>query len=416
MYIIRNVRLETGFATISTGHKTVPEMVVTNTGLYDITIEDGIIKEVNLSSCKQAQEKNCRIYDAEGLLAIPSYIEKHAHIDKTYYGEKWRAVTAPRNIPDIVESEAELYPTFDSSVCERARRLINTFIKHGSTTIRTHVDIVKDKKIGHLEQVLEAFGSYGNHIDWEIVAFPQHGLLRSDSFEAVAEALENGATHLGGLDPYIIDKDREKSLRKTFELAAKYNVNIDYHLHEGREIGLESFNQIVQLIKEYNWQNRFELSHAMFLSHLDEKQKEQVAYTMAENGINLISQVPINGDCPDFPYFDKFGVKTALGVDCINDSWWPYGDGSVLEKLTVFGRLFAIRTEKQLAESLKYITGYKTPLDTEGSMVWPKPGDKANLLLIDASCSAEVVGRKRENTCVIHNGNIVYGNPEKSMN
>lgn len=410
-YVINNIKLETGFVTHKTGLQIVPEMTVTKTGVFNLLIEDGVIKAI-VDGNTELKAEGCRRYDAKGLLAMPSYTEKHCHIDKTYYGEAWRAVTAPRDILSIVESESELYPTFESTVCQRAKRLIDNFIKLGSTTIRTHVDIVKGKKLGNLEQVQEAFASYGSFVDGEIVAFPQHGLLRSDSAEAVSEALRNGATYLGGVDPELIDKDRERSLRQTFEIAAKHNVNIDYHLHESGEIGLASFHSMVKLIEEYKWHNRVEISHGFFLSDLQGGQKEEVAGLMKHYGINLISQVPVNGKCPDFIFFDKHGIKTAFGIDCLNDSWWPYGTGSVLEKLGIFGQINGIRRETELADALKYITGYVTPLDKEGNMQWPKQGDKANFLLVDAECTAHVVGRRLPNKCVIHNGNIAYGSIE----
>lgn len=409
--VIKNVKLETGFATVKTNLEKVPEMDITKTGLFNIFIKDGVIAEIAESTelLKDPKDSVIRTYDAKGLLMMPSYVENHCHMDKTYYGEKWRAVTAPRNIVAIVESEVELYPTFKSSICERAKRLIDTFIKNGSTKIRTHIDIVKGGKIGHLEEVQKAFASYGDFVEGETIAFPQHGLLRSNSKEALAEALKKGANLLGGLDPHVIDEDREKSLNETMELAVKYNVPIDYHLHEGGEEGLKSFRYFVKLIEDAKWQDKVTISHSFFLSSLEGEEKKEIGEIMAKNGISLASQVPVNGNCPDFPYFDKLGVKTSLGIDCINDSWWPYGTGSVLEKLNTFGQVFAIRREKELADALKYITGYVTPLNQDGEMVWPKVNDKANFLLVEAECTAHVVGRRLPNKCVVRNGNIAYG-------
>ncbi len=398
-YWLKNVTLETGF-------ETSDDIVTTTTALFNILIQDGIITKIVNNTC--SLEPGVKIYDAKGLLMVPPYTEKHSHIDKTYVGENWRAPEGAKNILDIVTSEAALYPTFKTSIEYRAKKLIDMFIENGSTTIRTHVDVVKGTKLNHLEQVLSALNSYGDKIQYEIIAFPQHGLLLSDSVKQCEYALKNGATLLGGVDPEIIDKDRDRSLEKTMEIAVKYNVGIDYHLHESGKCGLKSFKKLLSLIKEAKWQNRVSISHGFFLSDLNADEALEVATDLRENGITLITHVPLK-NIPDFMYFSNKGVNVALGSDCINDSWWPYGNGNILERLGWLGLIFGIKKEKDLANSLKFITSNVTPLNKNGNRVWPMPLIKANFLLVDGVCTAHVVGRRLPNKCVVNNGIFAYG-------
>jgi len=71
-------------------------------------------------------------------------------------------------------------------------------------------------------------------------------------------------------------------------------------------------------------------------------------------------------------------------------------------------QVYGYATEFQLSRSLKLATGNILPLDDKGKQQWPKAGDAANVVLIDASCSAEAVSRISSVKSLIHQGNIVY--------
>jgi len=49
------------------------------------------------------------------------------------------------------------------------------------------------------------------------------------------------------------------------------------------------------------------------------------------------------------------------------------------------------------------------PLDTKGNRQWPMIGDEANLVFIDASCSAEAIARVSDRKAVMFKGSIVSG-------
>lgn len=63
--------------------------------------------------------------------------------------------------------------------------------------------------------------------------------------------------------------------------------------------------------------------------------------------------------------------------------------------------------ERALAETLQFITGGIKPLDNKGQQAWPKIGDVANIVLIEASCSAEAIARTSKRKMTIYKGNIV---------
>jgi cytosine/adenosine deaminase-related metal-dependent hydrolase len=122
-----------------------------------------------------------------------------------------------------------------------------------------------------------------------------------------------------------------------------------------------------------------------------------------------MSTIPITKSLPPIDLLDKKGVKVYLGCDGYYDSWSPFGGGDVLEKVTRYCELFRKSDERSLAQSLKWATGGPTPLSLDREMNWPLEGDEANLVLMNASCSAEAVARLPKREAVIFKGKIVAG-------
>ncbi|WP_045515011.1 hypothetical protein [Neobacillus niacini] len=63
--------------------------------------------------------------------------------------------------------------------------------------------------------------------------------------------------------------------------------------------------------------------------------------------------------------------------------------------------------ERSLTKALAFITGGKTTLDLNGNRIWPTVGDDENLVLVEATCSAETVARRSKRVAIMFNGNII---------
>ena len=167
--------------------------------------------------------------------------------------------------------------------------------------------------------------------------------------------------------------------------------------------------KLAGLTKEAKWHNRVAISHAFHLKDLPEAQMEEAYELMKDCGIELISVVQIDGRMPDFKYYVDKGIKLSLGCDGIHDSWNPYWSANVLERALNYCVIYRMKREKELAYAMGLITGGITPVSMAGERQWPKENDSADFLLVDATCSAEVIGRRRPNKAVFFKGNLVYG-------
>lgn len=398
-YWLINTRLETSFQ-ITDGIITA-----TNTELFHLLIKDGKIEKI-IPSIEEIND-NLPRENAQQLLALPSFIEKHCHLDKTLLGDRWRSVTPVRNIFERLEIEKEVLPTLKTTTQERAERLLGIYVKSGITHVRTHVDIYPEVGLKNLEEVQKALHSYEGKLTHEIVAFPQHGLLRTDSRELVRKALQNGATHVGGVDPATVDGDIDASLKAMVELAVEGKAGIDLHLHDPNHLGIFTIKKLAQLTIEAGLQGKVSISHAFGLGDIPLSQAEEMAVLLAEAGITIISSVPIDRKFPPMGLLRNKGVSVAVGCDNIFDVWSPFGNGDILENVARLAEISGWVDERSLAQTLSYITDGKTPLNYEGEQVWPKVGDEANIVLVDASCSAEAVARRATRVATMFRGELV---------
>ncbi|OPA74790.1 deaminase [Paenibacillus selenitireducens] len=400
-YWLTNVTLEQGYLVEN------EQIVGTKTAVYHLRIDQGKINDIVQGNLPMAS--NAPRYDARELLLLPSFEEGHIHLDKTYYSGPWKAVKPIQSIFDRIEEEKELLPRILPQSREQAERILSLIQGFGTTHVRTHCNIEPTSGLHRLAATKEALRTFSGKLSSEIVAFPQHGLLHSDAVQLVREAMDEGATLVGGLDPFTVDGDIERSLQVMVEIAVEKNSGIDIHLHEGGESGKLTIARLADLTEEAGLQGKVTVSHAFWFASAQPEEAEELAERMASLRMSVASSVPIGRNPMPLPMLKKKGVGVTLGTDSLTDHWSPFGLGDQLEKVGRLAELNRYNDEFSLSQALGYITGGITPLDHEGNQVWPKVGDRANFVLVQASCAAETVARRSTRQAVWYQGNLVRG-------
>ncbi|MFD2831420.1 amidohydrolase [Corticicoccus populi] len=395
---LKNVRLETGESRHSDG------TVKTETELFNIEIsEDGVIQTL-VPSLEHTETDGM---DMGGRLALPPFKEMHNHLDKTYLSLGFRACRPVKNLSERLKLEAAELETLAETVEQRASAMIELHLKNGVNHIRTHVNIDPFIKLKNLEGVKRALESYKEYLTYEIVAFPQHGLLLHEEMpDLLREALQSGAGILGGLDPAGIDGNVEKSLEMTMEIAKEYGVDVDMHFHDRGHIGYYTMDRWLDMVSAEDYQGKTTFSHAFGLSQLQPGVQQNFARKLKQYDVSIMSTIPISVNHKVIPIdiLKENGVAVGLGCDGFYDSWSPFVSGDIMEKVNHFCDYTGKSTERVLRNSLGLITGGITPLDDKGNQQWPKPGDEASFVFTDVSCSAEAVARLPEDRQLMHRG------------
>jgi len=399
-YIVKNVRLETAF--IWEDDRTA----TTKTDLFCVTINNGKIAEIS-SNDGQAVDA----IDAKGLLMLPAFSDMHVHLDKTLYGLPWQAVSPTRRtVQDMIAYEQEIIPELLKTSTHRAELLINLLQHYGTTFARTHFNVDTTSGLHSLANLKKALDHKKDSFKAELVAFPQHGLYYTESAALMKEAAQlESVDFIGGLDPFSIDKNMEKAIEFTVQLALDNDKGIDIHLHDGGKEGIDTIEYLTELVLQNpRLQGRTFVSHAFALAQLQGNEIGRIAEKLAAAKVGVVSSIPFGETVMPIPSLLKYGVDVLVGNDNVQDYWSTFGTGNMLQKAKLMAELYGWKTEFDLSRTLRFATRNILPLDDQGVMQWPRVNDSAEFVLADASCSAEAVSRVPEIVALAHEGNLSW--------
>lgn len=331
-YWLTNVTLDSGFV-FENGR-----IDRTKTAAYNMYIKNGVIKELQLASGVPLKTDD-PVHDAGKLLALPPFKEMHNHLDKTYLGLPWKSCTPVPNLIERLKLEAKELAGLAETGRLRAERMLQLLLSGGATHVRTHVNV--DPYIGmkNLEEIQRALYRFNGKMTYEIVAFPQHGLLRTNSKGLMRQAMKEGASLVGGLDPGGVDNNIEASLYEMVDLAVEFDADIDIHIHDPGHLGLYTIKKLASLIDEAGWKNRAAISHAFALGDVSIGESDELASELSNLGVAIMSTVPINRVIPrlihcmkrvsmlpsDAMAFMTPGPRLVQGICWKRQDDWPKG-------------------------------------------------------------------------------------------
>ncbi|MEK6493303.1 amidohydrolase [Myroides odoratimimus] len=403
-FVLRNVLLETGFEYNDRG-----EVWRTKTALFDIRIANGVV--VSIDKVGMSDTSDIISVDMDGLLMLPGFRDMHIHIDKTFYGERWYGDPKPgRSVKDMIDLERRILPDLLVKSVDKAEMAIDLMNSQGTYFARCQTNIDPTSGLKSLENLKIALENKKEVMGSEIVAFPQHGILYSDSEALLRESAQLGVDYIGGLDPTTVDGNMEKSLDIMIQIALDYDKGIDIHLHEGAKTGIPAIQYILKQVEANKaLQGRTYISHGFALGQIDAKELEELSTQMSINGIGVISTVPLGRSMMPIPTFYKHKMSVMTGTDSIIDHWQPFGNCDMLEKAKHCAELYGWTDELRLSRALQIATKDQVlPLNETGDHQWPKVGDSADLVFVKASCSAEAVARTPQREFTFYKGKRVY--------
>lgn len=214
---------------------------------------------------------------------------------------------------------------------EITRRVLAEFVRHGTTAIRTHVDVDPGVGLRGIEAVHAAVAEYDGALTVQIVAFPQDGVLRRPGvLELLADAARAGADHLGGLDPATIDRDPVGQIDAVLGLAVEHGVGVDIHLHDPAELGAFQIELILDRTEALGLEGRVNIAHVFAVAQLGAPQRHDLLARMGAPGVSMTTVAPLRLPQAPLGELDAAGVRLGFGTAGIRDLWSPYGTGDLL--------------------------------------------------------------------------------------
>ena len=169
-------------------------------------------------------------------------------------------------------------------VRRRAEHTLVECILNGTTRMRTQVEVDPEIGMRGFEGVQSLIADYKWAVDIEICVFPQDGLTNyPGADELLVEGLRRGARAIGGAPRY--DPDPDGQIRRVFELAREYDVDIDIHLDVGNTPEAMNIHLVCELTEQYRRGGRVVVGHMARLSTMLPREVAMLARRLADVGI-----------------------------------------------------------------------------------------------------------------------------------
>ena len=376
----------------------------------DIGFERGRIAAVESGLVCDAPE-----YDADGNLCCGGLCETHIHLDKSRIFDRC-APEPGRNARDHVKRVAAVKNTFTvEDVRHRAQATLEGCIAHGTTRMRTHLEVDPGVGMRSFEAIRSLVDDYKWAIDLAICIFPQEGLTNNPGTEELmVEGLKRGANCIGAAPGY--DTDRTAQINRVFALGREYDVDIDMHLDFGNTPDDMDIDLVCRLTETCRLGGRVTVGHGTKYSTLAFEAQKQLAKRLGDVGV-AVTVLPatdlflmgrdqthdVRRGLVDANLFVDQGCNCSISSNNILNPFTPFGNGSLMRMCNMHANVLQVAHAERIAECFAMVTSRSARLMNLKDY-GIKAGNPADVVVMDATSPYQAVAEVREPLAVFKNG------------
>ena len=333
-----------------------------NSGLVDVAIQGE-----KIVAMQSGLPFNGNSIDLAGRLLSPGLIETHIHLDKSRILD--RCTPSPNRGRDHMARVSAVKPGFTvEDVYQRARTTLEKCVMHGATHMRTHVEVDPNVGLRGFDALRQLGRDSRWAIDLELCVFAQEGWTGVPEVDAnLVQCLKQGASVIGGAPGY--DSDSAGQIRRIFELAREFDVDVDIHLDVGPTAKDMDIHLVCELTEQYGWGGRVAVGHGTKYASLPPAEMKQLARRMADTGIALtvlpatdlfvmgrhLDHDIIRG-VTDAKTFIGQGANCCLSTNNVLNPFTPFGDGSLVRIANLYANTVQWGSEEELSQCFEMMT------------------------------------------------------------
>ena len=389
-------------------------------GPKDVGIENGRISSIETHSRRRAASE----LDARGRLLTPGFVNIHCHLDKCLtnsWAKIWERTST--GSPQAIPSATKVKERFtEDDIVDRASRALTSSVVAGTTAVRAFADVDTVGGLVAVKSLLRVKENFRRVLDVQVVAFPQEGLMRDEGAEELLEkSMELGADVVGGMPWY--EKNGDDAKRHTdvvFRIAKKFGKDIHALVDDNTDPSSRNLEYLLRKSIREGYLGRVAASHCRGAldSPDDVYAKKTVAMakmaglTVVENShISLFMYGrtdghPVRRGVTRVKEFLEAGVNVAVAQDDIDDPYYPFGRGDMLELAFVMCHAAHLGSPKELESAFDMVT--YNPARGMGLMKYGlRRGDFADLVLLDAASVHDAIRLQPDRIAVLKRGKVV---------
>ena len=387
-------------------------------GLWQILIEEGKISRIFPQD--EALNYSGEILDGEEGIVYPPFVEPHIHLDATQTAGQpnWnQSGTLFEGIERWAERKSLLS---HEDVKSRAWKTLKWQIANGIQYVRTHVD-VSDPTLTALKAMLEVKKEIAPWVDLQIVAFPQEGILSYPNGEKLLDqAMEMGADVVGGIPHFEFTREYGvESMHIAFDIARKYNKQIDIHCDEIDDEQSRFVETVAALALKYDMGEKVTASHTTAMHSYNNAYASRLFRLLKMSKIHFVANPLVNihlqGRFDTYPKrrgvtrvkeMLKNNINVCFGHDDVFDPWYPLGTANMLQVLHMGLHVCQLMGYGQINDGLKLVTenSAKALGLTDYGI---QEGNSANFIVLPAENGFDAVRRQVPTRYSIRHGKVI---------
>lgn len=362
------------------------------------------------------------VVDGSGSVVLPASVEPHAHLDKALSG-----LAAPNPAGDLlgaIEAWQHHRPSLThDDVVARATAAVEALVGHGTTAIRTHVDVATDgglTAVGALLAVRADLARRGlAHLELvALVRSPLSGDAGRENRRWLDVALDAGVDVAGGCPN--IDPDPDTASAVIIDAARRHGVPADVHCDETLDPAARQLSRLATLTAAAGLEGRVTASHCVSLGMQPAPTQAVTARAAADAGVAVVCLPQTNlylqarGVATAAPrgltalaaLLDA-GVIVAAGADNARDPFCAMGrldPAETASLLVLAGHLTPLEAWRRCTVDARACLGLTGPARYD---LVPAVGDPAELLIIPGRDLTEALAGAGPARTVIHGGRVV---------
>ena len=380
-------------------------------GAWHIGIRDGEIAAISPTPLEGRES-----IDAVGGLVMAPFVSAHMHLCKVHtlpmLGEDALRRYSEEGMGDAmgaIRMAAAVKDRYDAEwIVPNVRAAVTQAVANGTGAMRAFADVDNRARLEGVSAVLQVRDEYAELIDLQVVAFPQDGLLCDPGAEKLLrQALEAGADIVGGI-PWIehTDADAREHIRRCFDLAVEFDRDVAMLVDDAGDPFLRTTEMLAAETLARGWQGRVAACHARALGTYAEPSLRRLL-ALAERASMAFVSNPHTGPL-HLPIFDLLdaGLTVALGQDDIEDAYYPYGQGNLLEVAFLASHLLHRFTLDDAGAFLDMVSVHaRRAIGLPDAVI--AEGQPADLVVLDGGTPREVLTRHRQPRAVVRQGRAI---------
>lgn len=381
----------------------------------DIGIRGGKIAEIAPAISTDARE-----IDLDGRLVFGGFVETHIHLDKAcILGRCGHSGSLAQAIAKVASLKKDFT---QEDVYARGRKVIEKALVQGTTRMRTHVEADPRVDLRAFEAIAQLKKDYAWAIDLEICVFPQEGLLNDPGTdEILVQALERGADVIGGC-PYM-DSNPNGQIARIFELAGRYDVDIDFHLDFDLNPASMDLYEVCRQAKAHRRGGRVTIGHVSKLSAADPALLQNIAKMLRDSGV-AVTVLPStdlflmgHGEAHSVPRgvapahrLVQQGVTCSISTNNVMNPFTPFGDCSLLRMANLYANVLQVGKAEEMALCFDMVSSKSAELlNLKGYGV--RVGHSADLVVLDHETPAGAVAELAQPLFGLKAGRETFNRP-----